>query len=63
MALPRGDAAQHQFDDDFIYQEIPKPPLQRNLPTEQLHRDEAYEVFKEGDKNPDKIRYYTFNLG
>lgn len=53
----REDAARHQFDDDFIYQEIPKKLADRKLPIRQLLRDEAYEVFKEWDRKADKVRY------
>ena len=53
----RQDAARHQFDDEFIYQEIPKENSQRTIPIEQLERDEAYRVFCEWDLKEDKIRY------
>lgn len=53
----REDAARHQFDDDFIYQEIPKKLADRKLPIRQLLRDEAYQVFKEWDLKTDKVRY------
>jgi tRNA(Arg) A34 adenosine deaminase TadA len=53
----RQDAASHQFDDEFIYQEIPKENSQRTIPIEQLERDEAYKVFCEWDLKKDKIRY------
>lgn len=57
FANTRADAAHHQFDDDFIYREIPKPLDARSLPIEQMSRDEAYEVFKEWDAKTDKITY------
>ena len=53
----RADAARHQFDDDFIYTEIPKQLHERSIPITQLLRDEAYEVFREWDAKADKIRY------
>lgn len=53
----RADAAKHSFDDDFIYQEIPKALSQRKLPIQQLLRDEAYEVFKAWDQKANKIIY------
>lgn len=56
-AADRTDAARHQFDDDFIYQEIPKKIQDRRIPMIQVLRDEAYKVFQEWDKKADKIRY------
>lgn len=53
----REDAAKHQFDDDFIYSEIPKKLDQRKIPITQALRDEAYEVFLEWDRKTDKIWY------
>lgn len=53
----RVDAARHSFDDDFIYQEIPKPLSDRKIPMIQTLSGEAYEVFKEWDQKADKIRY------
>lgn len=57
FANTRKDAARHQFDDDFIYTEIPKAIEERKIPTRQLLHDEAYEVFKEWDLKTDKVRY------
>lgn len=51
------DAADIQFDDDLIYQEIAKPLNARQLPMEQPGRDEAITVFEEWMNKPDKIRY------
>ena len=56
-ANTRVDAAKHQFDDEFIYQEIPKKLKDRSIPMVQIERDEAYEVFVEWDKKVDKIEY------
>lgn len=53
----RTEAALHNFDDEFIYQEIPKKLSDRKIPIEQLLKDEAYEVFKEWDLKADKISY------
>lgn len=53
----REDAARINFDDDFIYREIPKGLHERTIPMSQLLRDEAFEVFKEWDAKADKIRY------
>lgn len=57
FANTKQDAAQIQFDDAFIYQEIPKPLNLRKIPTEQLLRDEAIKVFTLWDQKTDKIRY------
>lgn len=53
----RQDAARIQFDDDFIYQEIPKALSERKIPMIQLLSEEAHEVFREWDLKLDKIRY------
>ena len=43
----RSDAAKIQFDDDFIYREIPLPIRKRKLPMRQLLRKEALAAFAE----------------
>lgn len=53
----RAEAAKHQFDDDFIYQEIPKDLKDRKIPISQYLAKEAYEVFREWDLKTDKISY------
>jgi tRNA(Arg) A34 adenosine deaminase TadA len=53
----RADAAKIQFDDDFIYREIPLPIKKRKLPMRQLLRSEALAAFVEWKNKPDKIRY------
>jgi tRNA(Arg) A34 adenosine deaminase TadA len=53
----RKDAADVQFDDDFLYQEIPKPIKDRKIPMLQCEHQEAIAVFKEWAKKPDKIQY------
>ena len=57
FANTRADAASIQFDDDFIYQEIPKQHHERSIPIMQVLRDEAFEVFKEWDAKQDKVKY------
>lgn len=57
FASTREDAARHQFDDEFIYSEIPKKHAERSIPTVQIMRDDAYKVFQEWDLKTDKIRY------
>ena len=53
----RADAARHNFDDDFIYQEIPKALADRKIPIVQLLKADAYKVFQEWDAKSDKIFY------
>lgn len=53
----RRDAARIQFDDDFIYQEIPKALEERQIQMVQLLPSEAHEVFKEWDLKADKVPY------
>ncbi len=56
-ANTRQDAAAIDFDDDFIYQEVPKPIEKRAVPMEQICRQEAQAVFSEWQIKPDKIPY------
>ena len=53
----RTDAADIEFDDDFIYKEITVPLDQRQIPMIPLLREEALVVFKEWQENPDKTLY------
>lgn len=53
----RKDAANINFDDDFIYKEIPLPMDQRSIPMEQIDREEAIKVFEAWAKKEDKIEY------
>jgi guanine deaminase len=53
----RADAAAIEFDDDFIYAEIPLPIAERKLPMKQLLRKEALAAFVEWKNKADKIRY------
>ena len=53
----RQDAAAIGFDDIRIYREVALPVERRELPTQQLLRQEALESFREWEKKPDKIRY------
>ena len=53
----RKDAAKIAFDDDFIYEEIPKSLEDRKIPMAQCAHAEALVVFKEWDEKQDKIRY------
>src|SRR2546423_9473249 len=53
----RQDAAAIGFDDCLIYEQLAQPVNQRELPTQQLLREEALESFREWERKPDKIRY------
>lgn len=53
----RKDAADINFDDDFIYKEIPLPMEDRTIPMEQVNREEAIKAFEEWLKKQDKIEY------
>jgi guanine deaminase len=57
FANSRRDAAKIKFDDEFLYQEIPKEIKHRTIPAEQYMRDEANEVFKEWERKEDKVHY------
>lgn len=56
-ANTKKDAADINFDDDFIYKEIAKPLNERNLQFIQLSRTEALEAFKLWATKQDKIDY------
>ncbi len=51
------DAAEVDFDDDFIYRELELPMRQRSIPFEQMGREEALEVFREWMRKEDKRLY------
>ncbi len=57
FANTRGDAAAVGFDDDHIYQEIPKPLQDRSIPIVQIALPEAAATFAEWDAKEDKVRY------
>jgi tRNA(Arg) A34 adenosine deaminase TadA len=56
-ANTRQDAADIDFDDDFLYQEIPKDIKDRKVRMVQCCHEEAMLVFKEWQGKPDKIVY------
>ncbi len=56
-ANTRSDAANIGFSDEFIYEEINKPPHMRKIPTIQILRDKALEAFKMWEEKEDKIEY------
>jgi tRNA(Arg) A34 adenosine deaminase TadA len=53
----RKAAAAIGFDDDFLYQEVPKPLAERSIPTEPLLGSEAQAAFDAWAAKPDKIAY------
>jgi tRNA(Arg) A34 adenosine deaminase TadA len=56
-ANTKKDAAEINFDDDFIYAEIAKPLNERSLQFIQMSRTEALEAFKLWSTKQDKIDY------
>ena len=57
FANTQADAAEIGFDDQFIYEEIEKPFMQRKLKTAQLMRDKALKVFSNWKNFEEKIEY------
>jgi len=57
FAGSRFDAAEVGFDDEFLYKELPKEIEERQLPTEQLLRDEAIVAFREWSELEEKVEY------
>lgn len=56
-ANTKTDAANINFDDKFIYDELALPMEQRQLPIKQLLRDEALQAFKLWDQSVMKTSY------
>ncbi|XLQ20581.1 MAG: nucleoside deaminase [Candidatus Moraniibacteriota bacterium] len=56
-ANTKEDAANIEFDDEFIYEELELTKENRKLPMEQLMRNDAIEVFKKWEEKSDKIKY------
>ena len=56
-ANTRLDAANIQFDDEFLYQEIPKDIKSRKISMEQIGHSEALKVFEIWNQKADKVRY------
>lgn len=57
MGNDRKDAAKIGFDDDFIYEELPLKPQDRQKPSEILMREEALEAFRMWQEKEDKTEY------
>jgi tRNA(Arg) A34 adenosine deaminase TadA len=56
-ACTREDAANIQFDDDFIYQEISKPLSERAIQIMPLCREEGLKAFEAWKNKQDKVKY------
>ena len=50
----RKDAAKIDFDDDFIYREVSRPPSRRKIPMKQFMRAEALAAFQAWRDKADK---------
>ena len=57
FANTRQDAAEIEFDDDFIYREVALPIGERKIPMKQISRRDALKAFAEWRGKADKIRY------
>ncbi len=57
FACTRADAAAIEFDDDFIYQQVPLPTAERSIPFKELLREEALGLFKQWSEKMDKTPY------
>lgn len=53
----REDAKAINFDDSFIYDEIPLSPADRSIAAEQIMREQAIEAFKLWEEKVDKVLY------
>ena len=56
-ANTRGDAAAIDFDDSFIYDQIPMDPADRAIPSSQLLHEEALAAFRLWSETSDKVEY------
>ncbi len=56
-ANTRQDAADIDFDDSLIYEQIPLAPDRRMIPARQMMREEAMETFRLWEAKADKVEY------
>jgi guanine deaminase len=56
-AATRRDAAKIGFDDAFIYEQLRLPIGMRDIPMQQVMRQEALEAFRHWQGKPDKVAY------
>lgn len=57
FANTRQDAKDIDFDDSFIYDQIPLAPSKRTIPSEEMLRSEAIKVFRMWSEKEDKVEY------
>ncbi|WP_395376350.1 nucleoside deaminase [Marinicella sp. W31] len=57
FANTKQDAADIDFDDQFIYDELDVPMAQRAIPLQQMLRDEAIEAFQLWAESISKVEY------
>jgi guanine deaminase len=57
FALTRSDARAIGFDDDFIYDEIVRPPNERTIPFEHLEQEAAASLFRTWQESGDRRLY------
>lgn len=57
FANTKSDAAQIQFDDQFIYEEIEKSPDERSIPMYRVMGEEAIVAFEKWKSSMNKIPY------
>ena len=57
FANTKNDAAEINFDDHFIYEEISKPHDKRKIPVVKIDHDDAKKVFDEWANKEGKIHY------
>lgn len=57
FAATRKDAAQHGFDDEFIYEELATAPETRDIPMRNTNNRKTLELFKEWAEKEDKTQY------
>ncbi|GAB4249827.1 MAG: nucleoside deaminase [Candidatus Methylacidiphilales bacterium] len=53
----QADAAAIDFDDQFLYEQIPLPPEKRTLPMTHVPLEEAKQVFRDWLQKADRIPY------
>lgn len=53
----KADAAEIDFDDAFLYTEIPKPITERTIPTQQMLHEESIRAFNAWAVSENKIPY------
>lgn len=53
----KADAAEIDFDDAFLYDEIPLPIAERSIPTAQMLHEESIKAFQAWAVSEDKIPY------